>query len=233
MSPSARQGAMCTPLDPLLRTLVVVVAPHRVRRRTSQRCCCARATSAAARCARAPLLSRGRAAPYRPPSDTPACPRPHAATQQLPNSSPHATSARRPAHPSQHTASGLARRSPRPPSARAAAQLCPTSPSTHPPTARPPAGLVPPHRWCPSPALKCIVYRGVQCSANQHVLLFNTCCPSIHCPQAGPAGAVSNYLAFGTGMDFMYTQLGVPYALTYEVYGSDEAGMLRGTSRAV
>ncbi|EFJ41462.1 hypothetical protein VOLCADRAFT_98500 [Volvox carteri f. nagariensis] len=37
--------------------------------------------------------------------------------------------------------------------------------------------------------------------------------------QAGPAGAVSNYLAFGTGMDFMYTQLGVPYALTYEVYG--------------
>ncbi|GIM03502.1 hypothetical protein Vretimale_8268 [Volvox reticuliferus] len=41
--------------------------------------------------------------------------------------------------------------------------------------------------------------------------------------QAGPAGAVSNYLAFGTGMDFMYTQLGVPYALTYEVYGHGEA----------
>ncbi len=37
--------------------------------------------------------------------------------------------------------------------------------------------------------------------------------------QAGPAGAASNYLAFGTGMDFMYTQLGVPYSLTYEVYG--------------
>lgn len=37
--------------------------------------------------------------------------------------------------------------------------------------------------------------------------------------QVGPAGAVSNYLAYGTGMDFMYTQLGVPYALTYEVYG--------------
>ncbi|KXZ54924.1 hypothetical protein GPECTOR_4g996 [Gonium pectorale] len=36
---------------------------------------------------------------------------------------------------------------------------------------------------------------------------------------AGPAGAVSNYLAYGTGMDFMYTQLGVPYALTYEVFG--------------
>ncbi|KAG2435855.1 hypothetical protein HXX76_007050 [Chlamydomonas incerta] len=46
--------------------------------------------------------------------------------------------------------------------------------------------------------------------------------------QAGPAGAVSNYLAYGTGMDFMYTQLGVPYALTYEVYGSDNAGLLGG-----
>ncbi|KAG2498170.1 hypothetical protein HYH03_003926 [Edaphochlamys debaryana] len=45
--------------------------------------------------------------------------------------------------------------------------------------------------------------------------------------QAGPAGAVSNYLAYGTGMDFMYTQLGVPYALTYEVYGGDGAGLLR------
>ncbi|GLI67422.1 hypothetical protein VaNZ11_011618 [Volvox africanus] len=44
--------------------------------------------------------------------------------------------------------------------------------------------------------------------------------------QAGPAGAVSNYLAFGTGMDFMYTQLGVPYALTYEVYGHGYGGLV-------
>ncbi len=42
----------------------------------------------------------------------------------------------------------------------------------------------------------------------------------------GPAGAASNYLAYGTGMDFMYTQLGVPYALTYELYGSGNAGRL-------
>lgn len=52
--------------------------------------------------------------------------------------------------------------------------------------------------------------------------------------QAGPAGSVSNYLAFGTGMDFMYTQLGVPYAITLEVFGGGGVGQLyAGATRCV
>eukprot|EP00798_Chlamydomonas_sp_ICE-L_P011012 gene11012-18976_t len=43
---------------------------------------------------------------------------------------------------------------------------------------------------------------------------------------AGPAGAVSGYLAFGTGMDYMYKELKVPYALTVEVGGANY-GLLR------
>lgn len=50
--------------------------------------------------------------------------------------------------------------------------------------------------------------------------------------QAGPAGAVSDYLAFGTSMDYMYTQLGVPYALTLELYGAGNVGQLAGGGRA-
>lgn len=46
--------------------------------------------------------------------------------------------------------------------------------------------------------------------------------------QAGPAGAVSDYLAYGTSMDYMYTQLGVPYAITLELYGQGQVGMLQG-----
>ena len=45
---------------------------------------------------------------------------------------------------------------------------------------------------------------------------------------AGPAGAVSNYLAFGTSMDWMYVRLGVRYPLTVEVYGGRGEGKLRG-----
>ena len=48
---------------------------------------------------------------------------------------------------------------------------------------------------------------------------------------AGPAGAVSNYLAFGTSMDYMYVRLGVQYPLTIEVYGGHEEGKLRGGAR--
>eukprot|EP00201_Polytomella_parva_P018353 CAMPEP_0175051818 /NCGR_PEP_ID=MMETSP0052_2-20121109/8019_1 /TAXON_ID=51329 ORGANISM="Polytomella parva, Strain SAG 63-3" /NCGR_SAMPLE_ID=MMETSP0052_2 /ASSEMBLY_ACC=CAM_ASM_000194 /LENGTH=370 /DNA_ID=CAMNT_0016316161 /DNA_START=181 /DNA_END=1290 /DNA_ORIENTATION=- len=48
--------------------------------------------------------------------------------------------------------------------------------------------------------------------------------------QAGPAGAVSDYLAFGTSMDFVHTQLGVPYALTLELYGGGGAGRVSDNS---
>ncbi len=44
--------------------------------------------------------------------------------------------------------------------------------------------------------------------------------------KAGPAGAVSGYLAFGTSMDYMYQVLKVPYALTVEVFGSNNEGKL-------
>lgn len=44
--------------------------------------------------------------------------------------------------------------------------------------------------------------------------------------QAGPAGAVSSYLAFGTSMDWLWTQLGTPYPLTLELYGSGSEGKL-------
>uniref|UniRef100_A0A7S0WFA8 Peptidase M14 domain-containing protein n=1 Tax=Chlamydomonas leiostraca TaxID=1034604 RepID=A0A7S0WFA8_9CHLO len=45
--------------------------------------------------------------------------------------------------------------------------------------------------------------------------------------QAGPAGAVSSYLAFGTSMDWFWTQLGTPYPLTLELYGSGSEGKLK------
>jgi hypothetical protein len=45
--------------------------------------------------------------------------------------------------------------------------------------------------------------------------------------RAGPGGAASGYLAFGTGMDFMYAQAGVKYSLTMEVFGANQEGMLR------
>jgi len=44
---------------------------------------------------------------------------------------------------------------------------------------------------------------------------------------AGPAGAVSGYLAFGTSMDYMYSQLHVPYPITIEVYGGGREGKLQ------
>eukprot|EP00955_Chlamydomonas_euryale_P042746 352421-Chlamydomonas_euryale.AAC.27 len=47
-----------------------------------------------------------------------------------------------------------------------------------------------------------------------------------HCI-TGPAGAVSGYLAYGTTMDYMYVELGVPYALTIEVYGAGNEGKLK------
>lgn len=43
----------------------------------------------------------------------------------------------------------------------------------------------------------------------------------------GPAGAVSGYLAFGSTMDYMYVELGVPFALTVEVYGGGREGKLK------
>jgi hypothetical protein len=46
--------------------------------------------------------------------------------------------------------------------------------------------------------------------------------------KAGPAGAVSGYLAFGTSMDYLYVHKRVPYPLTVEVYGGDNIGELRG-----
>jgi hypothetical protein len=45
---------------------------------------------------------------------------------------------------------------------------------------------------------------------------------------AGPSGAVSNYLAFGTSMDWMYVRQGVKYPLTLEVYGGHKEGKLQG-----
>lgn len=45
--------------------------------------------------------------------------------------------------------------------------------------------------------------------------------------KAGPAGSVSGYLAFGSSMDFAYTQARVPYPLTVEVYGGGDFGKLR------
>ena len=45
---------------------------------------------------------------------------------------------------------------------------------------------------------------------------------------AGPSGAVSNYLAFGTSMDWMYVRQGVKYPLTLEVYGGHGEGKLKG-----
>jgi hypothetical protein len=44
--------------------------------------------------------------------------------------------------------------------------------------------------------------------------------------KAGPAGAVSGYLAYGTSMDYLYVHKRVPYPLTVEVYGGDNIGKL-------
>jgi hypothetical protein len=44
--------------------------------------------------------------------------------------------------------------------------------------------------------------------------------------KAGPAGAVSGYLAFGTSMDYLYVHKRVPYPLTVEVYGGGNVGKL-------
>eukprot|EP00879_Flechtneria_rotunda_P014330 GHRR01014970.1.p1 GENE.GHRR01014970.1~~GHRR01014970.1.p1 ORF type:complete len:592 (+),score=216.05 GHRR01014970.1:1670-3445(+) len=45
--------------------------------------------------------------------------------------------------------------------------------------------------------------------------------------KAGPAGAVSGYLAFGSSMDYLYVHKKVPYPLTVEVYGGGGAGKLQ------
>jgi hypothetical protein len=45
--------------------------------------------------------------------------------------------------------------------------------------------------------------------------------------KAGPAGAVSGYLAFGSSMDFLYVAKRVPYPLTVEVYGGGGYGKLQ------
>ena len=42
--------------------------------------------------------------------------------------------------------------------------------------------------------------------------------------KAGAAGAVSGYLAFGTSMDYMMTDLKVPYPITVEVFGDHHEG---------
>lgn len=49
---------------------------------------------------------------------------------------------------------------------------------------------------------------------------------------AGPSGAVSNYLAFGTSMDWMYVKQGVKYPMTIEVYGGQGEGKLKGEWQA-
>lgn len=45
--------------------------------------------------------------------------------------------------------------------------------------------------------------------------------------KAGPAGAVSGYLAFGSSMDYVYVHKKVPYPLTVEVYGGGDVGKLQ------
>ncbi|GAX73946.1 hypothetical protein CEUSTIGMA_g1396.t1 [Chlamydomonas eustigma] len=45
---------------------------------------------------------------------------------------------------------------------------------------------------------------------------------------AGPSGAISGYLAYGTSMDYMYARLGVKYPFTIEVYGGGDSGKLKG-----
>eukprot|EP00793_Prasinoderma_coloniale_P000198 PRCOL_00005708-RA len=42
--------------------------------------------------------------------------------------------------------------------------------------------------------------------------------------KAGAAGAVSGYLAFGTSMDYMFTEMRVPYPITVEVFGDHNEG---------
>ncbi|KAF8060049.1 Carboxypeptidase B [Scenedesmus sp. PABB004] len=44
--------------------------------------------------------------------------------------------------------------------------------------------------------------------------------------RAGPAGAVSGYLAFGSSMDYVYAHHAVPYPLTVEVFGGGGEGLL-------
>ncbi|GBF92370.1 hypothetical protein Rsub_05572 [Raphidocelis subcapitata] len=48
---------------------------------------------------------------------------------------------------------------------------------------------------------------------------------------AGPAGAVSGYLAFGSSMDYAYMHSKVPYPLTVEVFGGDGHGKLPAGSK--
>jgi hypothetical protein len=45
--------------------------------------------------------------------------------------------------------------------------------------------------------------------------------------KAGPAGAVSGYLAFGSSMDYVYVHKKVPYPITVEVFGGGNYGMLQ------
>ena len=48
---------------------------------------------------------------------------------------------------------------------------------------------------------------------------------NVHCKcMNGPAGKVAGYLAFGSGMDYMYSVARVPYPLTVEVYGPNGLG---------
>ena len=49
--------------------------------------------------------------------------------------------------------------------------------------------------------------------------------------KAGPAGAVSGYLAYGTSMDYLYVHKRVPYPLTVEVYGGGNIGKLGAGER--
>ncbi|KAK9810511.1 hypothetical protein WJX72_012011 [[Myrmecia] bisecta] len=51
---------------------------------------------------------------------------------------------------------------------------------------------------------------------------MNVYCQCMH----GSGGEVAGYLAFGTSMDYMYSELFVPYPLTVEVYGPDGLGTL-------
>lgn len=56
---------------------------------------------------------------------------------------------------------------------------------------------------------------------------LNIWCKCMH----GAAGKVAGYLAYGTGMDYMYDQLHVPYPLTFEVWGPGELGKLAAGGR--
>lgn len=76
--------------------------------------------------------------------------------------------------------------------------------------------------------MSCTLPCGLQADLPQLVAQIGRLCEC----KAGPAGAVSGYLAFGSSMDYVYMMKKVPYPLTVEVYGGGDIGKLQPGRRA-